>query len=100
MAQNYVVPSIYTDISNQYQGYFAFRFACEQCSWQIDTRPIRSNVSTATNVMDIGVGLLGGFWGRAAEAGEENLRDTMACGTGRRPTTLLGRDTAPVSLLP
>lgn len=71
MAQNYVVPSIYSDISNQSQGYFAFRFACELCYWQIDTRPIRSNVSTATNVMDIGVGLLGGFWGRAAEAGEK-----------------------------
>jgi hypothetical protein len=28
-------------------------------------------VSTVTNVMDIGVGLLGGFLGRAAEAGEQ-----------------------------
>ncbi len=71
MAQNYVVPGIYTDKSDQSQGYFAFRFTCQQCSWQIDTRPIRSTVSTATNVMDIGVGLLGGFWGRAAEAGEK-----------------------------
>ncbi len=71
MAQNFVVPNIYQDISNQSQGYFAFRFVCETCQWQIDTRPIRSKVSTATNVMDIGVGLLGGFWGRAAEAGEQ-----------------------------
>ena len=71
MTQNYVVPAIYTDMSNQSQGYFAFRFTCHQCNWQVDTRPIRSNVTTATNVMDIGVGLLGGFWGRAAEAGEK-----------------------------
>ncbi|MBV9231857.1 MAG: zinc ribbon domain-containing protein [Chloroflexi bacterium] len=71
MAQHYIVPNIYQDISNQYQGYFAFRFTCAQCSWQIDTMPIRSNVTTATNIMDIGVGLLGGFWGRAAEAGEK-----------------------------
>ncbi len=71
MAQRYVVPSIYQDSSNQSQGYFAFRFTCQECNWAVDTRPIRSTVSTATNVMDIGVGLLGGFWGRAAEAGEQ-----------------------------
>ena len=71
MSQRYVVPSIYQDISNQAQGYFAFRFTCQECYWSVDTRPIRSHVSTATNVMDIGVGLLGGFWGRAAEAGEQ-----------------------------
>jgi len=71
MTQRYVVPNIYQDISNQSQGYFAFRFVCEQCSWAVDTRPIRSTVSTATNIMDIGVGFLGGFWGRAAEAGEQ-----------------------------
>ena len=71
MAQRYVVPSIYQDISNQSQGYFAFRFTCQECYWSVDTTPIRSTVSTATNVMDIGVGLLGGFWGRAAEAGEQ-----------------------------
>jgi Double zinc ribbon len=71
MSQNYVVPSIYSDMSNQGQGYFAFRFTCQVCQWQIDSTPIRSTVSTATNVMDIGVGLLGGFWGRAAEAGEQ-----------------------------
>lgn len=71
MSQNYVVPNIYSDMSNQSQGYFAFRFTCEICRWQIDSMPIRSTVSTATNVMDIGVGLLGGFWGRAAQAGEQ-----------------------------
>ncbi len=71
MAQQYVVPSIYDDISDQNQGYFAFRFICRQCLWSIDTRPIRSTVSTASNVMDIGIGLLGGFWGRAAEAGQK-----------------------------
>ena len=71
MAQRYVVPNIYQDISNQGQGYFAFRFTCQECYWSVDTRPIRSSVSTATNIMDIGVGLLGGFWGRAAEAGEQ-----------------------------
>ena len=71
MAQNYVVPNIYQDMSNQSQGYFAFRFTCQQCNWQVDTRPIRSTVSTATNIIDIGVGFLGGFWGRAAQAGEQ-----------------------------
>lgn len=71
MQQNYSVPNIYQDISNQSQGYFAFRFVCQHCRWQIDTMPIRSTVSVATDVMDIGVGLLGGFWGRAAEAGEQ-----------------------------
>ncbi len=71
MEQNYIVPSIYYDMSNQGQGYFAFRFTCQQCNWQIDTKPIRSTVSTVTNIADIGIGLLGGFWGRAAEAGEK-----------------------------
>ena len=71
MSQSYVVPSIYSDMSNQSQGYFAFRFVCQECQWAVDTRPIRSTVSTATNIMDIGVGFLGGFWGRAAEAGEQ-----------------------------
>lgn len=71
MTQNYIVPNIYQDMSDQSQGYFAFRFACQECYWAVDTRPIRSTVSTATNIMDIGVGLLGGFWGRAAEAGEK-----------------------------
>jgi hypothetical protein len=71
MSQSYIVPNIYQDISNQSQGYFAFRFTCQQCYWSIDTTPIRSTVSIATDVMDIGVGFLGGFWGRAAEAGEQ-----------------------------
>jgi len=71
MSQQYVVPNIYDDMSNQSQGYFAFRFRCQICGWSVDTRPIRSTVSTVSNVMDIGVGLLGGFWGRAAEAGEQ-----------------------------
>jgi membrane protease subunit (stomatin/prohibitin family) len=71
MAGNYVVPNIYQDISNQSQGYFAFRFSCQICYWSTDTTPRRSNVSTAQNVMDIGVGMLGGFWGRAAETGEQ-----------------------------
>lgn len=71
MSQYYEVPQIYEDISNQAQGYFAFRFRCVQCGWSIDSMPIRSTVSTMTNVMDIGVGFLGGFWGRAAQAGEQ-----------------------------
>jgi hypothetical protein len=71
MGQYYQVPAIYQDNSNQSQGYFAFRFTCHRCYWQIDTTPIRSNVATTTNIMDIGVGMLGGFWGRAAQAGEQ-----------------------------
>jgi len=71
MAQNYVVPNIYQDMSDQNQGYFAFRFVCQHCSWQIDTPPIRSKIATATNVMDVGIGMLNGFWGRAAEMGEK-----------------------------
>lgn len=71
MAEQFVVPSIYDDMSNQSQGYFAFRFTCQECRWSVKSQPIRSSVSTATNVMDIGVGLLGGFWGRAAQAGEQ-----------------------------
>src|SRR5690242_2608098 len=71
MSQYYVVPNIYTDMSNQSQGYFAFRFACQLCYWQIDSKPIRSTVSTVSNVMDVGIGLLGGFWGQAAEAGQK-----------------------------
>ncbi|HET8911862.1 MAG TPA: zinc ribbon domain-containing protein [Ktedonobacteraceae bacterium] len=71
MTQLIPVPHGYQDLSDQSQGYFAFRFTCQQCFWSLDTRPIRSSVSTVTNVMDIGVGLLGGFWGRAAESGEK-----------------------------
>lgn len=71
MSQQYVVPNIYQDISDQSQGYFAFRFCCQHCGWAVETTPLRSSVKTATNLMDIGVGLLGGFWGRAAEMGEQ-----------------------------
>ena len=71
MAEQYVVPNIYTDISNQSQGYFAFRFTCQHCYWEIQTKPQRSKVSTVTNVMDVGIGMLNGFWGRAAEMGEK-----------------------------
>ncbi|HTK07799.1 MAG TPA: zinc ribbon domain-containing protein [Ktedonobacteraceae bacterium] len=71
MEQNYVVPNIYQDLSDQNQGYFAFRFVCQQCRWQIDTRATRSTISTVSNIADIGIGLIGGFWGRAAEAGQK-----------------------------
>jgi hypothetical protein len=71
MSQQYQVPNIYSDLSDQYQGYFAFRFTCQHCSWAVETRPVRSKVSTATNIMDLGIGMLGGFLGRAAEMGEK-----------------------------
>ncbi len=73
MSQNFIVPNIYQDISNQYQGYFAFRFVCQHCNWQIDTRPVTSKTSVATNAIDMGVGFLNNFWGRAAEMGEKVL---------------------------
>ena len=69
--QNYVVPAIYSDMSNQTQGYFAFRFTCQQCQWQIDTRPIRAQSSNVSAALDVGVGFLNGFWGRAVEVGEQ-----------------------------
>ncbi|GAC1358696.1 MAG: hypothetical protein NVS2B12_20400 [Ktedonobacteraceae bacterium] len=71
MAQNYIVPAIYQDLSDQYQGYFAFRFVCEHCRWQIDTRPVQSSIATTQNIVDLGAGLLGGFFGRAAEMGQK-----------------------------
>ncbi len=71
MPSNYVVPDIYQDMSNQGQGYFAFRFTCQICAWAIDTNPIRSKIATTQNIMDIGVGMIGGFWERAAQAGEQ-----------------------------
>jgi membrane protease subunit (stomatin/prohibitin family) len=71
MSQNYVVPNIYQDMSNQYQGYFAFRFCCQNCSWSIETKPQRSTSATASTIIDAGAGLLGGFWSRAAEFGEK-----------------------------
>lgn len=71
MSQPFQVPNIYYDMSDQSQGYFAFRFTCQHCNWSIETRPIRSKVATATNVMDLGIGMLRGFWGQAAEMGEK-----------------------------
>ncbi len=71
MAQNYVVPAIYQDFSDQNQGYFAFRFVCQHCRWQIDTRPMQSTIATTQNIVDLGAGLLGGFFGRAAEMGQK-----------------------------
>ena len=71
MSEHYIVPNVYTDISDQNQGYFAFRFTCWHCHWQIETQPVRSKVATASNVMDLGIGMLNGFWGRAAEMGEK-----------------------------
>jgi hypothetical protein len=71
MAQNYVVPAIYQDFSDQNQGYFAFRFVCQHCHWQIDTRPIQSTIAMTQNIVDMGAGLLGGFFGRAAEMGQK-----------------------------
>ena len=40
MTQRYVVPNIYQDISNQSQGYFAFRFSCQECYWSVDIMPL------------------------------------------------------------
>jgi Double zinc ribbon len=71
MAEFYTVPNIYSDMSNQSQGYFAFRFACQRCGTAIESTPIRSTVATTQNIMDVGIGLLGGFWGRAAQEGEQ-----------------------------
>jgi membrane protease subunit (stomatin/prohibitin family) len=58
-------------MSNQAQGYFMFRFSCQRCGTAIECTPIRSTVATAQNVMDVGIGFLGGFWGRAAQEGEQ-----------------------------
>ncbi|MGB8343767.1 MAG: zinc ribbon domain-containing protein [Ktedonobacteraceae bacterium] len=71
MSQFFTVPEIYEDMSNQSQGYFAFRFRCNLCGWNIESMPIRSSVSTITNIADVGIGFLGGFWGRAAQEGEQ-----------------------------
>lgn len=71
MAEFFTVPNIYSDMSNQSQGYFMFRFSCQRCGTAIECTPIRSTVATAQNIMDVGIGFLGGFWGRAAEAGEQ-----------------------------
>ena len=46
MAQPYIVPNIYQDISNQSQGYFAFRFTCQECYWSLIQRLfVRQSVS-------------------------------------------------------
>ncbi|HEV2583342.1 MAG TPA: zinc ribbon domain-containing protein, partial [Ktedonobacteraceae bacterium] len=71
MAEFYTVPNIYSDISNQSQGYFAFRFHCQRCGTALESLPIRSTVATTQNIMDVGIGMLGGFWGRAAQEGEQ-----------------------------
>lgn len=71
MAEFYTVPNIYEDMSNQAQGYFAFRFRCQRCGTSLESAPIRSTVATTQDIMDIGIGMLGGFWGRAAQEGEQ-----------------------------
>lgn len=67
----FIVPPIYQDHSDQGRGYFQFSFHCPQCDYSVMTSTQRSSTATATRVMDLGVGLIGGFWGRAAEQGEE-----------------------------
>lgn len=67
----FVVPPIYNDHSDQGQGYFQFQFRCPECDYEVMTNTQRSSVATKTRIMDLGVGLIGGFWGRAAEQGEQ-----------------------------
>ena len=67
----FIVPPIYQDHSDQGRGYFQFSFHCPQCDYSVMTSTQRSSTATATKVMDLGVGLIGGFWGRAAEEGEQ-----------------------------
>jgi len=67
----FVVPPIYDDHSDQGRGYFQFSFRCPECNYEVMTCTQRSTTATATRAMDLGVGLLRGFWGRAAEQGEE-----------------------------
>ena len=67
----FVVPPIYEDCSDQGEGYFQFEFRCPECDYAVKTNTQRSSVATKTRIMDLGVGMLGGFWGRAAEQGEE-----------------------------
>lgn len=71
MTQFFEIPVNYDDMSNQGQGYFMFKFYCRRCYWAIESAPIRSTVATASNAMDLGIGLMGGFWGRAAEMGQQ-----------------------------
>ncbi len=67
----FVVPPIYSDHSSQGEGYFQFQFRCPECDYEVMTNTQRSSVATKTRIMDLGVGLIGGFWGRAAEQGEQ-----------------------------
>lgn len=67
----FIVPPIYSDYSNQGEGYFQFEFRCPECDYAVKTSTQRSSVATKTRIMDLGVGMLGGFWGRAAEQGEQ-----------------------------
>ena len=67
----FVVPPIYDDHSDQGRGFFQFSFHCPECNYEVMTSTQRSSTATATRAMDLGVGLVRGFWGRAAEQGEE-----------------------------
>jgi len=67
----FIVPPIYQDHSDQGRGYFQFSFHCPECDYATMTSTQRSATATATKVMDLGVGLLGGFMGRAAQEGEQ-----------------------------
>jgi len=71
MQQRFVVPRIYNDMSSESEGYFQFSFYCPICGDTLETPPQRSKVATATKAMDLGIGLLNNFWGRAAEMGEQ-----------------------------
>lgn len=71
MQQRFIVPRIYSDMSNQSEGYFQFAFHCQICGDTLETPTQRSNIATATKAMDLGIGFLNNFWGRAAEMGEQ-----------------------------
>ncbi len=58
----FVVPPIYDDHSDQGRGYFQFSFRCPECNYEVMTSTQRSTTATATRAMDLGVGLLRGFW--------------------------------------
>lgn len=67
----FIVPPIYQDHSDQGRGFFQFSFHCPECDYSVMTNTQRSTTATATRAMDLGVGLIGGFFGRAAQQGEE-----------------------------
>jgi hypothetical protein len=71
MQQRFVVPNIYSDMSSETEGYFQFAFHCPICGDTVETPTQRSKIATATKAMDLGIGLLNNFWGRAAEMGEQ-----------------------------